>query len=208
MNRNWALLLLALFSISSMFATDISGKWFGKMSGCTGISLPGHDSTPLYLTVRQKETVIEGEVGVLDDMRFSIRNPALLGNILTFDTLYGDFRLTVTPGKMIGEADCGVQKAKVILTGPVVMFPVILHRVQARYSDEARRAKYECTVVLWVRVDRVGRAADLKVVQACGLGLDEMAIEAVEKWRFRPATDHGKPVATETRVEVPFHLIR
>jgi TonB family protein len=36
--------------------------------------------------------------------------------------------------------------------------------------------------------------------------LDEKAIEAVQKWRFQPATKDGEPVAVLINVETTFHL--
>jgi protein TonB len=38
------------------------------------------------------------------------------------------------------------------------------------------------------------------------MGLDEKAIEAVNHWRFRPATLNGQPVAARIAVQVDFHL--
>jgi TonB family protein len=40
-----------------------------------------------------------------------------------------------------------------------------------------------------------------------GLGLDEKAIEAVQKWRFRPAMKDGRAVNVEATVEVNFRLL-
>jgi periplasmic protein TonB len=47
----------------------------------------------------------------------------------------------------------------------------------------------------------------LKVVRALGLGLDEKAIEAVQKWRFKPGVKDGRPVAVAATVEVNFRLL-
>jgi len=49
-----------------------------------------------------------------------------------------------------------------------------------------------------------GKATNIEVVKGLGLGLDEKAVEALRKWRFKPATFHGKPVATKIPVEVTF----
>jgi len=38
------------------------------------------------------------------------------------------------------------------------------------------------------------------------MGLDEKAIEAVQKWRFRPATKDGQPVSVSAIVDVGFRL--
>ncbi len=53
-----------------------------------------------------------------------------------------------------------------------------------------------------------GRAANISVVKGVGLGLDERAIEAVQTWRFRPATEPGgKVVPIWITVEVTFRLL-
>ena len=49
-------------------------------------------------------------------------------------------------------------------------------------------------MVLYVEVDPDGKAHNMKVLRSLGLGLDEKAIEAVNKWKFRPGYKDGKPV--------------
>jgi TonB family protein len=74
------------------------------------------------------------------------------------------------------------------------------------YSREARDAKIQGTVVLWVIVDPDGRPRNIKVNRSVGMGLDEKAIEAVSKWKFKSATKDGNPVPVAISVEVTFHL--
>src|SRR5205807_2434231 len=62
------------------------------------------------------------------------------------------------------------------------------------YSREARKKKYEGVVVLMVVVTVEGKAKNIQVMKSAGMGLDEKAIEAVRKWRFKPAMKDGKPV--------------
>ena len=74
------------------------------------------------------------------------------------------------------------------------------------YSEEARKAKYQGTVVLWVVVGPDGKPHDIRVQRTLGMGLDEKAIEAVRQWKFEPAKKDGQPVAVQINVEVNFRL--
>jgi TonB family protein len=90
--------------------------------------------------------------------------------------------------------------------GGGVSAPRVLYSPDPEYSDEARKAKYQGSVVLWIIVGADGRVRDVRVQRTLGLGLDEKAIEAVRKWRFEPAMKNGQPVAVQVNVEVNFRL--
>jgi protein TonB len=85
--------------------------------------------------------------------------------------------------------------------------PKLIYKIEPEFSEEARKAKFQGTVILSIEVDESGRATNLRVISSPGLGLDQKAIEAVAQWRFRPASQGGKPVASSARVEVNFHLL-
>src|SRR5229473_2788691 len=74
------------------------------------------------------------------------------------------------------------------------------------YSDVARKAKYQGSVLLWLVVGPEGRPHNIRVQRSLGMGLDERALAAVSTWRFQPATLNGQPVAVEVNVEVSFRL--
>lgn len=74
------------------------------------------------------------------------------------------------------------------------------------YSDAARKAKYQGSVVLWLVVGPEGLPHNIRVQRSLGMGLDEKAIAAVSTWRFQPATLNGQPVAVEVNVQVSFRL--
>ena len=74
------------------------------------------------------------------------------------------------------------------------------------YSDEARRAKYQAQVDLWLVVDAGGSPQQIRLKQAAGMGLDEKAIEALKQWHFEPATKNGQPVPVRISVEMNFQL--
>jgi protein TonB len=91
--------------------------------------------------------------------------------------------------------------------GGGVSSPIPISRVEPEYSEEARKAKFMGTVVLALIVDERGLPKDVRVVRAVGLGLDEKAIEAVLKWRFRPGYLNGNPVPVHAQIEVNFRLL-
>lgn len=89
---------------------------------------------------------------------------------------------------------------------PRTSAPVPLFKVDPEYSAEAISAKFQGAVLLQVVIDATGKPTDIKVLHALGLGLDEKVIEAVSKWKFRPAARDGRPVAITANVEVTFRL--
>src|ERR1700678_2138009 len=91
--------------------------------------------------------------------------------------------------------------------GGGVSAPVPLNQVEAEFSDEARRAKYQGGCLIQLIVDAQGNPQSPRVVRALGMGLDEKAIEAVKKYKFKPAYKQGKgPVPVMITVEVNFRL--
>src|SRR5271165_4543566 len=90
--------------------------------------------------------------------------------------------------------------------GNGVSAPRALETPDPEYSEEARKAKYQGTVVLWLIVGPDGKPRDIRVSRPLGMGLDQKAIEAVNRWRFEPAMKDGRPVAVQITVEVNFRL--
>src|SRR5690348_13199158 len=90
--------------------------------------------------------------------------------------------------------------------GGGVSAPRALYAPDPEYSEEARKAKYQGTVVLLVVVGPDGKPHDIRVHRSLGLGLDEKAVEAVRQWKFEPARKDGAPVAVQINVEVNFRL--
>jgi TonB family protein len=94
----------------------------------------------------------------------------------------------------------------VFRVGGGVSAPRVVFQPDPEYSEEARKAKYQGTCVLWLIVGPDGRPRDIRVTRTLGLGLDEKAIEAVKQWKFEPALKDGRPVAVQINVEVSFRL--
>jgi TonB family protein len=84
--------------------------------------------------------------------------------------------------------------------------PVVTFRVDPKYTKEAHAHKIEGTVRLSVVIGTDGLAHDINVLKPLGSGLDEKAVEAVQKWRFRPGMMDGEPVDSKAQVEVNFRF--
>jgi len=112
----------------------------------------------------------------------------------------------VGEGPGFGAGRGGGTGGGVFRVGGGVSAPRPVFTPDPEYSEEARKAKYQGTCVLWLIVGPDGKPRDIKVARTLGLGLDEKAIEAVKQWKFEPAMKDGKPVAVQINVEVSFRL--
>ncbi len=92
-------------------------------------------------------------------------------------------------------------------SGRSITPPVLIFQVDPEFSEEARKAKYQGTVLLAIEIDTSGHPANLRILQGLGMGLDEKAIQAVSRWRFRPGLQNGKPAVTSATVQVTFRLL-
>jgi protein TonB len=108
-----------------------------------------------------------------------------------------------------GPADPGAPKPLAAPVEPyeVTEMPLPKGRCTGRYTDEARQAAVEGTVVLDLVVDEEGRTREIKVVQGLGHGLDQAAIEALRTCRFSPGQRKGQTVPVRIRgFKIHFYL--
>ena len=105
-------------------------------------------------------------------------------------------------GGIVGGAGAGPVSA-----GQIANPPVLVRRVPPEYPEEARRKEIEGLVVLEAILDREGRVEpDVQVVRSIPI-LDEEAVSAVRKWRFRPGRDRdGSPVRVILEIPIRFVL--
>jgi TonB family protein len=90
--------------------------------------------------------------------------------------------------------------------GHGVVPPVPIYAPEAEFSDEARRSKYQGVCLISIIVDTHGNPQNPRVVQRLGMGLDEKAIEAIRRYKFKPGTKDGKPVPVLITIEVDFRM--
>src|SRR3954464_11228931 len=89
-----------------------------------------------------------------------------------------------------------------------VTAPILLRYVRAGYTNGARKAGIEGTVVMEAVIRASGDVADVRVTHSLDplYGLDAQAIAAVKQWRFRAALKAGKPVEVRMECEMRFKL--
>ena len=90
--------------------------------------------------------------------------------------------------------------------GGDVKAPVAINRAEPNYTDTARKSRIEGVVVVEAIISRNGTVEDVRVIKGLPMGLSEEAKEAVKKWRFKPGSLNGVPVATIFNLTVTFKL--
>ncbi len=93
--------------------------------------------------------------------------------------------------------------------------PKLVHSVNPKYTKEARKLKLRGIVGLSIVVDEQGVPQRIKVIHSlaevvdpkyhdAAIGMDEVAMETVNEYRFQAAMLKGKPVAVSINVEMNF----
>ena len=91
-------------------------------------------------------------------------------------------------------------------TGPATTPVEITFKPNPVYTDEARSMKLEGEVLLEVTFYANGTLNVNRVVRGLGHGLDEAAVSAAKKIRFKPALRYSQPVDSTAVVHVSFQL--
>jgi protein TonB len=108
---------------------------------------------------------------------------------------------TGTEGTGTGGVDAGPLRV-----GGDVKAPVVVNRADPDYTESARRARVAGIVIVEAIIDKNGNVDNVRVVKGLPMGLSDEAAEAVKKWKFRPGTRAGVPVATIFNLTVNFRL--
>src|ERR1700758_5264286 len=91
-------------------------------------------------------------------------------------------------------------------TGPATSPGEITYKPNPVYTQEARDLKLEGEVLLEVSFAATGSLHVNRVVRGLGHGLDEAAVAAANKIRFKPALRFGTPVDSTAVVHVSFQM--
>jgi TonB family protein len=84
--------------------------------------------------------------------------------------------------------------------------PVPVRKVDPKYPPTLMNEHVEGEVVLYAIIRRDGSVDSIQLLKGVDPQLDQNAMEAFSRWKFRPATRNGVPVELETVVHIPFRL--
>jgi len=88
------------------------------------------------------------------------------------------------------------------LTGPVP-----LRKVDPKYPNSMIGARVQGEVVLYAVIRRDGSVDSIQLVRSVEPELDQNAMDALARWKFRPAERRGTPVELEAIVHIPFRIV-
>jgi len=191
-------------------AAGLTGRWVGSLETKA-------QPVPVVLTLIQ-DRQLSGVIATGNDRKhLLIKHLQLNGDQLTFEVHDNanrimKFRLEFKDMRLSGEVDVGGEVALVTLSRPLfagdksVTAPVLVHKVNPVYTKEARKAKVEGTVFLYAEISREGVATNIEVIRGLDSGLDEKAVDAVKRWKFKPGEKNGESVTVAATFQVNFRL--
>ena len=146
--------------------------------------------------------------------------PVEVETSITVNYTLADSTTVVGQSPAVGEAVDGVRQIEGDVKGPV-----ILYQPEPVYTQAGRKAKVQGVVTVSIVVDEHGQPQNVHIVRSLGIGPDgkpdpklkkaarmavdgmnQSAVDAVKQYKFKPATENGKPVAVYLNVEVNFEI--
>lgn len=111
-------------------------------------------------------------------------------------------------GSGLGAGSGGGTGGGVYQVGSGVTTPIPVFQPTPQYTSDAMRARVQGTAMLSCIVRPDGTVTDVEVVRSLDktFGLDEEAIKAARRWRFKPGTLRGEAVAVRVVIEMSFSL--
>jgi len=90
--------------------------------------------------------------------------------------------------------------------GGDITAPRPIEKREPNYTQEARDARIEGSVLLAIEIDKGGRVRRATVIRGLDAGLDQNVLDTIQTWLFEPARKAGKPVIVAANVEINFRL--
>jgi len=88
--------------------------------------------------------------------------------------------------------------------GAGVIAPVPIHSLEVKMLSGGKRSRAQQSCLISVNIDSHGMPIEPKILRGLNPALDFEALDAVRRYRFRPATQDGRPVAMRIVMEANF----
>ncbi len=82
--------------------------------------------------------------------------------------------------------------------------PVPVRTVAPDFPDNLKRDGVQGIVTVKCTVDEQGNVRDPTIEKSSNPAFEKPAVAAVKKWRFKPATQDGKPIAVQISIPIKF----
>jgi TonB family protein len=207
-------------------APDFTGRWAGPATNTDGVAVP------IYLTISKQGEVVSGHILRDDSNEVPLSDVVIRGDQVAFMitvkgvestvkfglkfVVFGHplsdpqvaLRGTSTTGRCQSTVDFYPVRVDFLGSNGVDFRPVVVHRVEPVYTEQARQANVHGTVLLRVEIEETGLISkeQIRVLRSLGHELDEAAVRCVGQWRFRPAFRNGYAVKSAASIEVAFRL--
>jgi TonB family protein len=99
-----------------------------------------------------------------------------------------------------------VYEGDIYSPGDGVSDPKLIYSIEPEFSEEGRAKRINGEVLIGCVVTPEGTPANVHVLRGIGYGMDEQAVAAVQKYRFKPAEKDGKPIAVRIAVSTKFFV--
>ena len=83
---------------------------------------------------------------------------------------------------------------------------VKIRDVPPGYPEIARENRVQGELALRAVIDRTGSVSRVCITEALGAGLDDMMVNTVRQWKYRPYTLNGQPIEIQTTVKTRFGI--
>ncbi len=90
--------------------------------------------------------------------------------------------------------------------GGDVVAPKLIHQVEPKFPRNRRTPGTKVTVLVGLSIDVAGKPYDIHIVRSVDPDFDKASLNAVAKYRFKPATLRDKPVPVEVNIDVQFQV--
>jgi protein TonB len=102
------------------------------------------------------------------------------------------------------ELEDAARKSAQLTAAPDLAGPVPLRKVDPKFPPSLASARIQGEVVLYAIIRRDGSVDSIQLLKGLNPQLDQNAMDALARWKFRAAERKGKPVELETIVRIPF----